>query len=119
VIHNALVIVQTTTGMDEQQRVAEFLTTHELETDAAYHALDLTAEVGEIAAAVNESTDYGSSPETVEVPTDELGDALFALLATCERLDIDAGTALEEALVKYERRLDATGDPGSRTDTTG
>ncbi|MEZ3116538.1 MazG nucleotide pyrophosphohydrolase domain-containing protein [Halobaculum sp. MBLA0147] len=99
--------------MDEQRRVAEFLATHDLETDAASHALDLAAEVGEVAAAVNESTDYESSPETVAVPTDELGDALFALLATCERLDVDAGVALEESLAKYERRLDATGDPGS------
>jgi NTP pyrophosphatase (non-canonical NTP hydrolase) len=42
-----------------------------------------------------------------------LGDALFALLALCSDLDVDADAALEESLAKYERRLDSTGAAGS------
>jgi NTP pyrophosphatase (non-canonical NTP hydrolase) len=48
----------------------------------------------------------------VSVNEDEIGDALFALLALSESLDIDAGEALETALSKYERRLGRTDDPG-------
>jgi NTP pyrophosphatase (non-canonical NTP hydrolase) len=99
--------------MDDQARVAAFLDEHDLETDPAYHALDLAAEVGEIAADVNDSTDYGANPDAATVPRDELGDALFALLATCESLDVDASAALSESLEKYERRIAETGDVGS------
>lgn len=45
---------------------------------------------------------------------DELGDALFALLALCEALDVEASAALDTALGKYERRLADRGDAGSQ-----
>jgi NTP pyrophosphatase (non-canonical NTP hydrolase) len=99
--------------MDAQETVATFLETHDLRATPPYRALDLSAEVGEIAAAVSQSTDYGANPESVSVPADELGDALFALLALAEGLDIDAETALETALTKYEARIDTTDDPSS------
>ena len=56
---------------------------------------------------------YGDVPADVAVPEDELGDTLFALLALCVELDVDAGTALETSLSKYEDRLAETGDAGS------
>lgn len=99
--------------MDAQQHVAEFLAEHDMESDPAYRVLDLASEVGELAKEVNESTDYGDSPEDVAVNSDELGDALFALLALAESLDVDAEAALDEALAKYRGRIDETGDPGS------
>ncbi|WP_128477081.1 MazG-like family protein [Halorussus pelagicus] len=99
--------------MKPQRKVAEFLAEHEMDADPAYRILDLASEVGELAKDANESTDYGASPEQVDVNADELGDALFSLLAVAESLDADAEAALDEALAKYEQRIEATGDPGS------
>ncbi|WP_121822921.1 MazG nucleotide pyrophosphohydrolase domain-containing protein [Halostella salina] len=99
--------------MDAQRRVAAFVERHDLHADPAYRALDLESEVGEIAKELAESTDYGASPTDADVATDELGDALFALLALADSLDADAGAALEEALDKYERRIDETGTAAS------
>lgn len=98
---------------DAQERVASFIDAHHLEAPPAYRMLDLAAEVGEMAAAVTASTSYGAAPEDATVPEDELGDALFALLALANGLDVDAETALDSALAKYERRIDTDGDPGS------
>jgi NTP pyrophosphatase (non-canonical NTP hydrolase) len=44
---------------------------------------------------------------------DELGDALYSLLALAEACDVDAGEALEAALRKYERRFEQRGAAGS------
>ncbi|WP_306054257.1 MazG nucleotide pyrophosphohydrolase domain-containing protein [Natronococcus wangiae] len=100
--------------MDEtQRRVAEFVEAHDLETPPEYGLLDLVSEVGELAKDANETTDYGASPDELSIESDELGDALFALLAVADALEIDADAALEEALEKYERRLDERGAPGS------
>jgi NTP pyrophosphatase (non-canonical NTP hydrolase) len=99
--------------MDDQQRVAAFVTEHGLETPPAYRLLDLVSEVGELGKEVTESTGYGESPGAVDVDPDELGDALFALLALAEALEVDASAALEESLEKYERRLDERGTAGS------
>ena len=99
--------------MDEQSRVASFIAENELEAPAAYRLLDAVSELGEVSKAVCTSTAYGDVPADVAVPKDELGDALFALLALCAELDIDAGTALETSLSKYEDRLAETGDAGS------
>jgi len=99
--------------MNAQRKVAEFLATHDADADPTYRVLDLASEVGELAKEVNDSTDYGDAPEDVAVDSDELGDALFALLALAESLDVDADAALDEALAKYEGRIEQTGDPGS------
>lgn len=100
--------------MDAQERVATFVATHGIEANPAYRLLDLAAEVGELAADLNAATDYGERPDGAAVAEDELGDALFALLALAESLDVDAGTALETSLAKYADRIEETGDPGSQ-----
>ncbi|WP_254273839.1 MazG-like family protein [Haloarcula marina] len=99
--------------MDRQDRVETFLTDHDLTTPPAYRLLDLASELGEVAKELNESTEYGSDPAAADVATDELGDTLFALLALCAELDVDADDALETALEKYESRLDGAETPGS------
>jgi len=98
---------------EDQQRVAAFLDEAGLHSPPAYRLLDLTAEIGEIAADAAKSSDYGADPESLSVSRDELGDALFSLLALAEELDMDAEVALEEALDKYEARIDTDGTPGS------
>ncbi|WP_297886785.1 MazG-like family protein [uncultured Halorubrum sp.] len=99
--------------MDEQDDVAAFVAEHGLETDLAHRVLDLESEVGEIAKEVNTSTGYGSDPDAAAVATDEVGDALFALLALAETADVDAAAALDESLAKYESRIASSGDAGS------
>ncbi|WP_436932791.1 MazG nucleotide pyrophosphohydrolase domain-containing protein [Halosimplex halobium] len=99
--------------MDAQARVAAFVDEHDMDADPAYRVLDLAAEVGEIAADAAKSGEYGAAPEEVAVSEDELGDAVFALLATADALDIDAEEALETSLAKYERRLEESESAGS------
>ncbi|WP_336037664.1 MazG-like family protein [Halobacterium yunchengense] len=98
--------------MDQQARVAAFLDAHDLHAPPANRVLDLASEVGELAKNVNETTDYGAAGGA-DVDRDELGDALFCLLALADELDYDADAALEAALAKYEDRIAATGDAGS------
>ncbi|KAB7512861.1 nucleotide pyrophosphohydrolase [Halosegnis rubeus] len=100
--------------MDEQARVARFVDEHDLSCPPAYRLLDLSAEVGELAADATESSEYGTTPDALSVKEDELGDTLFALLALCEELDVDAGEALDTAIGKYEGRLTERGDAGSQ-----
>jgi NTP pyrophosphatase (non-canonical NTP hydrolase) len=82
---------------DQQRRVATFVDEHGLETSPEFRLLDLVSEVGELAKDANESTGYGASPTELTIESDELGDALFALLALADDLGIDADEALEEA----------------------
>ena len=98
---------------DAQSRVAEFVAANDLEAPAAYRLLDAVSELGEVSKAVCTSSGYGDDPGSVSIPADELGDALFALLALCEELDVDAAAALETSLEKYARRLESTGEAGS------
>jgi NTP pyrophosphatase (non-canonical NTP hydrolase) len=99
--------------MDAQAHVATFVGSHDLETPAAYRLLDIVSELGEVAKEVCTSTEYGTDPSAVDVSADELGDALFALLALCDALDVDAEAALETSLAKYEKRVAESGDAGS------
>jgi len=105
--------------MQAQDRVARFCEEHDLDGDPEYRILDLAAEVGEVAGDAAKSSAYGADPDALTVSEDELGDALFSLLAAAESLDIDAEVALETSLAKYERRLEATGDAGSEDKRTG
>ena len=104
----------TDQSMPEQRAVAEFLEEHDLQADPEYRILDLTAEVGEVAADATKSSGYGESPADLAVTEGELGDALFALLSVADGLDIDAGEALNGSMAKYERRIAETGDAGSQ-----
>jgi len=98
--------------MDDQARVAAFLDDHDLHAPPENRVLDLASEVGELAKNVNETTDYGATGGP-DVDRDELGDALFCLLALADELDYDAGDALDEALAKYEDRIADSGSAGS------
>lgn len=99
--------------MDAQDRVAAFVDEQDIDAPPAYRLLDVASELGELAKEVNGSTGYGSDPESLDVAADELGDAVFALLAFADAVGVDAGTALETAIGKYERRLEERGSAGS------
>lgn len=97
----------------EQERVLEFMKEHELGGTTAFRLLDLVSEIGEVAKDATKSSEYGQSPKDLEVKKDEIGDVLFSLLAVSNDLGIDAEEAFQEAIGKYERRIDDGGDPGS------
>ncbi|WP_134670636.1 MazG nucleotide pyrophosphohydrolase domain-containing protein [Halorussus marinus] len=99
--------------MDAQRQVAAFVDRYDIDAPPAYRLLDLTSELGELAKDANTSTGYGDDPDALALSEDELGDALFALLALAESVGVDADDALGSALAKYEARLDETGDAGS------
>jgi NTP pyrophosphatase (non-canonical NTP hydrolase) len=99
--------------MDAQNRVRAFQEEYHVVGEPEYQLLDLASEVGELAADACAATDYGMGDGDVDVKRDEIGDALFSLLAFANSLDVDADDALDEALAKYERRIESTGDPSS------
>lgn len=98
---------------EEQVRVAEFMEKHELGGTTAFRLLDLVSEVGEVAKDATKTSEYGESPDDLDVKKDEIGDVLFSLLAVSNDLDIDVEEAFQEAMEKYENRMDEKGDPGS------
>ena len=101
--------------MGFQERCRAFLAQNELGHPPQIHALDLVSEVGEVAKALLEGSDYGASPlQPTSALEDELGDALFSLAALAESLDVDLGTALDKALKKYETRLAERSSAGSQ-----
>jgi len=99
--------------MKRQQQVADILRHNDIDTPPAYRLLDVVTELGAIAAEVNETTGYGTDSTALSIREDELGDALFALLALCEQLDIDADAALSATLAKYEGQSGTNGTPAS------
>ena len=103
--------------MSFQRRCRAFLARHGLSHSPQIHALDLVSEVGEVAKALLESSEYGELPvgRTVALE-EELGDAFFSLVALAESLDVDLERALDGALEKYETRLAERGSAGSRNE---
>jgi NTP pyrophosphatase (non-canonical NTP hydrolase) len=101
--------------MDWQERVAACACAHGLLHDPAAHALNLASEVGEVAKEVLRATDYGRrAPELCPALIAEVGDALYSWLALAESCSVDAGEALEQALNRYQQRLNQTGTAGSQ-----
>ena len=101
--------------MDVQHQVRAFLKQHQLAHAPETHALDLVSEVGEVAKALLEASEYGATgPVYGPALPEELGDAFFALLALAESLDVDLEAALSTAMAKYEDRLASKGHCGSR-----
>ena len=100
--------------MAAQVQVQQFLARYGLSHSPQTHALDLASEVGEIAKALLEASDYGRAPLSASAALEEeLGDAFFSLLALAESLDVSLEQALQSALNKYEERLVSKGHSGS------
>lgn len=98
---------------DSQEKVNEFIEENNLEGTTAFRILDLVSEVGEIASDATKTTGYGISEDELSVKEDEIGDALFSLLAVASDLGVDAESALEKSLEKYGERIESSGSPGS------
>ncbi|HEY8438273.1 MAG TPA: MazG nucleotide pyrophosphohydrolase domain-containing protein [Candidatus Limnocylindrales bacterium] len=102
---------------EAEAAVASAIRAHELATDPAIRLHDLMSEVGELAKAFVESTGYGakSFDRTAEWD-EELGDALFALLALADATGTPVEPALAHALAKIEDRMARTGSASSSGD---
>ena len=91
---------------DLQRAAVHFADRHDLQHDTETHALDLVAEVGELAKEILLATDYGRLPASFRRElTGEIGDVLYSLLLLAEACGVDAEEALMASLTKYERRL--------------
>jgi len=101
-------------SVDWQQRAAAFARCHDLLYGPTVHALDLVSEVGEVAKELLLVTGYGRRvPQLRPELSGELGDALYSLLMLTEACGVDAGSALNATLEKYERRFAKDGRAGS------
>jgi NTP pyrophosphatase (non-canonical NTP hydrolase) len=99
---------------DLQRAVARFAERHDLQHDIETRALDIVAEVGELAKEILLATDYGRRPASFrEALADEVGDVLYSLLALAEACGVDAEEALKASLGKYGRRLADRGEASS------
>jgi NTP pyrophosphatase (non-canonical NTP hydrolase) len=99
---------------DLQRDVALFMRRHRLRHDVETQTMDLVSEVGELAKEVLLATDYGRrAPQFRSELANEIGDALYSLLALADVCGVDAAAALGAALEEYERRLAERGDASS------
>lgn len=98
---------------EKQEEVERFFEEHQLEGTTPFRLLDLVSEIGEVVKDATKSAEYGLNQEDLDVKEDEIGDVLFSLFAVCNDLGIDAEDAFNEAIEKYERRIDKKGDPSS------
>lgn len=97
-----------------QNRVLSFIHQHNLAGDGSIRYIDLVSEVGELGKELLKAGDYATPVcRKNENIVEEIGDCFFSLLALCCALDIDAETALNIALSKYQMRFEQKGTIGS------
>lgn len=97
-----------------QNRVLSFIRQHDLTDDGAVRYIDLVSEVGELGKAFLKASDYGTLTwRKNENMVEEIGDCLFSLLALCCAMNIDAESALNSALNKYQMRFEQNGTVAS------
>lgn len=99
--------------MKSQDEVKEFAKKNNLLHKPEAHALDLIAEIGEVAKEILKATDYGKKEfKSREELKSELGDAFYSLLMLANACNVDMEEALKLVLEKYKKRL-AKGGAGS------
>ena len=97
-----------------QKRVSNFIHQYHLTGDGPIRYIDLVSEVGELGKELLKASSYGTLEcRKTENMVEEMGDCLFSLLSLCCTLDIDAETALDIALSKYQLRFEQKGAIGS------
>ena len=97
-----------------QESVRKFCDQRKLNCRPTERVLDVISELGEVAKEILKSGDYGKKPpEKSDAIREELGDLLFSLMALANELDIDLEASLDDALKKYESRMELSGHPRS------
>lgn len=93
-----------------QDRVDRLIRQYNLTDDGVVRYIDLVSEVGELGKELLKATDYGTIiSRKNETMTEEMGDCLFSIFALCCALDLDAETALNVAINKYQKRFGQKG----------
>ena len=93
-----------------QEKVRNFVRSHQLEADVRDRTLDLASELGEVAKEVLKGTAYGRRPFTPGAGwVAELGDVFFSLVCLAQASGVDLTEALDVALAKYEERVRSSG----------
>ena len=89
-----------------QRKAGEFARTHFAASPIAAQLLDLTSEVGELAKAYLEATDYGKRPPVDTAGArDELGDVFYSFLVIANHLEVNIDDLLDATLDKYAQRV--------------
>lgn len=102
-----------------QKKVEDFnksLNIHKIQMPVSARLLDISSELGELNKEFLKATKYGT--QNFEVTKDfilEYGDVLYALLSLANETNIDANTALEKVLKKYEARKNKSNSIGSES----
>ena len=97
-----------------QQRIADFVGQNNLEAPLPYRLLDLSSELGEVCKELLKSTRYGREPFAESAAWEqEVGDLFFTLLCVANSSGVNLEAALEDALLRYEGRIQASGTPDS------
>lgn len=104
---------------DSQSQVAKLVACYpkELKMSPSLAALDVVSEIGEVAKAILEATDYGRSkrkPFSKAQLKEELGDVLYSIILLANSVGIDLTLSLQAALRKIEQRVRTQGHAGSR-----
>ena len=89
-----------------QDRIREFIGTYQLEDTAEMRFLSLVSEIGALSKEIMMATDYGYEDiDATDEIIEELGDVIFATLNLCNILGVDAASALNAALSRYEKKF--------------
>ncbi len=97
-----------------QEKIQHFIDERNIQVPLAARLLDLTSELGEVAKAYLERTAYGKRAFTPDAHwAEELGDLTFVLLCLAAHTEVDLDLALEQALRKYDIRVNIKGHAGS------
>ncbi len=97
-----------------QETVVKFIEKYNLSCDEKIRYMDLVSEVGELGKEIIKGCEYGKQQYTKTPNSEnELGDCLFSLFALCYEMNIDAKSALDKALAKYEKRFNLKGEISS------
>lgn len=100
-----------------QQVVSDFNSKHEIKIEPDARVLDLNSEVGEI-SKLSFKTKVGEPVRSLDWQ-EEIGDALYSILSLSSTLNINAETALKEALLKYAGRIKRNGNMQSGDQESG
>lgn len=76
--------------------------------------MDINSEMGELAKEYLKATNYGT--KDFEITNDfvmEYGDVLYSMLSLANEVNIDASTAINMVLDKYQNRINNKKDMGS------
>lgn len=98
-----------------QCKVSEFTKKYKISLEIHSRILDLSSEVGECCKLAFNETLSSDRPKDFQKAAweEELGDCLFSLLTCFEALNLNADSALDLVIEKYNKRFERKGSISS------